>query len=574
MRTFGVPQIFSTMKKLLAIIAGTLLLTNCGEITKDSSKSVFAINDSIAPVVNKTPFLWEGANIYFLLTDRFNNGNPENDLNYDRTDTTGPLRGFMGGDIEGITQKIKEGYFTDLGINAIWFTPVVEQVHGATDEGTGNTYAYHGYWVKDWTDLDPNFGTKKDLEILVKTAHKNGIRVLMDVVLNHTGPKTEIDPVWPSDWVIMEPVCEFTNYQNTTACTLVANLPDIKTATDEAVELPDALLAKWKKEGRLSVELDELQLFFDRTGYPRAPRYYIIKWLTDYVNELGIDGFRVDTAKHVDEKAWAELYKESSYAFETWKKKHPDLVLDKTPFYMVGEVYNYGISGGRQFDFGDKKVDYFSNGFNSLINFELKEDAKLNYETIFKKYNKLLNTKLKGASVLNYLTSHDDGSPFDKDRKRPFYAANVLLLTPGASQVYYGDETARDLTIEGTVGDATLRSFMNWEELDSVKTREILTHWQKLGKFRNAHPAIGAGKHKRLGKKPYVFSRTYSEGDYKDKVVIGLNLPKGKKSLWVKGFFGDGTKLYDTYSSTLVEVKKGSVQLDNDFDIALLELAK
>ncbi len=574
MRAFGIPQIFSNMKKLLAIIAGALLLTNCGEITKDSSKSVLAINDSISPTVNKTPFLWEGANIYFLLTDRFNNGNPENDLNYDRTDTTGPLRGFMGGDIEGITQKIKEGYFTDLGINAIWFTPVVEQIHGATDEGTGNTYGYHGYWAKDWTAIDPNFGTKKDLEILVKTAHKNGIRVLMDVVLNHTGPTTEVDPVWPSDWVIMEPVCEFTNYLNTTACTLVANLPDIKTATDEAVELPDALLAKWKKEGRLSVELDELQLFFDRTGYPRAPRYYIIKWLTDYINELGIDGFRVDTVKHVDEKAWSELYKESSYAFETWKKKHADLVLDKTPFYMVGEVYNYGISGGREFDFGDKKVDYFENGFKSLINFELKEDAKQEYETIFKKYNKLLNTKLKGASVLNYLTSHDDGSPFDKERKRPFYAANVLLLTPGASQVYYGDETARDLTIEGTIGDATLRSFMNWEELDSLKTREILTHWQKLGKFRNAHPAIGAGKHKRLGKKPYVFSRTYTEGDFKDKVAIGLNLPRGKKSLWVKGFFGDGTKLYDTYSSTLVEVKNGSVQLDNDFDIALLELAK
>ncbi len=574
MRAFGIPQIFSNMKKLLAIIAGALLLTNCGEITKDSSKSVLALNDSISPTVNKTPFLWECANIYFLLTDRFNNGNPENDLNYDRTDTTGPLRGFMGGDIEGITQKIKEGYFTDLGINAIWFTPVVEQIHGATDEGTGNTYGYHGYWAKDWTAIDPNFGTKKDLEILVKTAHKNGIRVLMDVVLNHTGPTTEVDPVWPSDWVIMEPVCEFTNYLNTTACTLVANLPDIKTATDEAVELPDALLAKWKKEGRLSVELDELQLFFDRTGYPRAPRYYIIKWLTDYINELGIDGFRVDTVKHVDEKAWSELYKESSYAFETWKKKHADLVLDKTPFYMVGEVYNYGISGGREFDFGDKKVDYFENGFKSLINFELKEDAKLEYETIFKKYNKLLNTKLKGASVLNYLTSHDDGSPFDKERKRPFYAANVLLLTPGASQVYYGDETARDLTIEGTIGDATLRSFMNWEELDSLKTREILTHWQKLGKFRNAHPAIGAGKHKRLGKKPYVFSRTYTEGDFKDKVAIGLNLPRGKKSLWVKGFFGDGTKLYDTYSSTLVEVKNGSVQLDNDFDIALLELAK
>ena len=84
----------------------------------------------------------------------------------------------------------------------------------------------------------------------------------------------------------------------------VDNLPDIFTESDETVELPDPLLAKWKTEGRLSNELDELQLFFDRTGYPRAPRFYIIKWLTDYVNDLGIDGFRVDTVKHADENAW------------------------------------------------------------------------------------------------------------------------------------------------------------------------------------------------------------------------------------------------------------------------------
>lgn len=561
------------MKKLLCTLVIATLLVHCKETTNKTTVNQLVANDSIAPVADTVPFLWEGANIYFLLTDRFNNGNPENDLNYDRSNETGVLRGFMGGDIEGITQKIEAGYFTDLGINAIWFTPVVEQIHGDTDEGTGNTYAYHGYWAKDWTSLDPNFGNKKDLEKLVKTAHAKGIRILMDVVVNHTGPITEKDPVWPSEWVITEPVCAFTNYENTTACTLVANLPDIKTASDTSVELPDTLLAKWKEEGRLSIELDELQLFFDRTGYPRAPRYYIIKWLTDYVNELGIDGFRVDTVKHADEKTWAELYTEASYAFETWKNKHPDQVLDENPFYMVGEVYNYRISDGRKFDFGDKKVDYFSNGFKSLINFELKEDAKLPYDQIFKKYSRLLNSKFKGKSVLNYLTSHDDGTPFDKDRKQPFYAANVLLLTPGASQVYYGDETARDLTIEGTEGDATLRSFMNWDELDSLKTKEILTHWQKLGKFRSSHPAIGAGKHKRLGKKPYVFSRTYTDGEFKDKVVVGLDLPKGKKSLWVKGFFGDGTKLYDTYSSTIVEVLNGKVQLDNDHTIALLELA-
>ncbi len=115
---------------------------------------------------------------------------------------------------------------------------------------------------------------------------------------------------------------------------------------------------------------------------------------------------------------------------------------------------------------------------------------------------------------------------------------------------------------------------MNWKELDSVpRTREILEHWQKIGTFRNDHPAVGAGIHKRLAQKPYVFSRYLKiNEDTVDKVVVGLDLPAGKKSLWVKGFFGDGTTLYDTYSGTEVVVSNGKVMLENDFDIALLEV--
>ncbi len=523
---------------------------------------------------DSVPFLWEAANVYFLLTDRFNNGNPENDLNFERTEPTGPFRGFMGGDLAGITQKVESGYFDSLGVNALWFTPVVEQIHGATDEGTGNSYGYHGYWARDWTALDPNFGTRAELQALVETAHSRGIRVVMDVVLNHTGPVTPQDPAWPDDWVRLEPVCAFQDYETTTACTLVANLPDIYTESDAPVELPDALLAKWKEEGRLSAELDELQVFFDRTGYPRAPRYYIIKWLTDYVNDLGVDGFRVDTAKHADEKAWAELYHEASFAFEAWKKRHPDKVLDNNPFFMVGEVYSYGISGGREFDFGDRKVDYFDYGFKSLINFELKTDAGKPYEQIFSKYNQLLQTKLQGQGVLNYLSSHDDGAPFDPNRTQAYRAANVLLLTPGAAQIYYGDESARVLQAEGAVGDANLRTFMNWAELDSLPEKQnVLKHWQKLGSFRARHPAIGAGKHNRLSARPYVFSRTYASENYRDKVVVGLDLPQGKKSLNVRGFFGDGTTLRDAYSNTQVVVKKGVAELDTPFDTALLEVA-
>ncbi|MGB5404445.1 MAG: alpha-amylase, partial [Robiginitalea sp.] len=80
-------------------------------------------------------------------------------------------------------------------------------------------------------------------------------------------------------------------------------------------------------------------------------------------------------------------------------------------------------------------------------------------------------------------------------------------------------------------------------------------------------------KHTRLSKTPYVFSRTYSSDTYRDKIVVGLNLPQGKKSLRVKGFFGDGTVLYDTYSETQVVVKNGKVELDTPFDTVLLEIA-
>jgi len=563
------------MKKGLLLAVFLLIILSCKEHKIEVIKEEATTIELSQKPKLKPLFDWNAANIYFLLTDRFKNGDTLNDITLNRTKETAVLRGFMGGDIQGITQKLNEGYFTDLGINAIWFSPVVEQIHDNVDEGTGSTYAYHGYWAKDWTALDPNFGTKKDLEVLVRTAHEKGIRILMDIVLNHTGPVTDMDPVWPNEWVRTGPVCEYNNYETTTNCTLAKNLPDIITESDNAVVLPDALMAKWKEEGRLSNELDELQVFFNRTKYPRAPRFYIIKWLTDYVNDLGIDGFRVDTAKHVDEKSWKELYSEASHAFNTWKKKHPEEVLDDNPFYMVGEVYGYGLSGGREYDFGDKKVDYFDNGFHSLINFELKDDAKNDYETIFKKYSDLLHTKLEGKSVVNYLTSHDDANPYDEERKNPYRSANILLLTPGASQIYYGDESNRDLTIEGTQGDATLRSFMNWEELDSIPNiKKVLAYWQKLGQFRSNHPAIGAGRHQRLSKQPYVFSRTYIKKEFKDKVVVGLDLPTGKKSLWVKGFFGDGTKLFDTYSETYVTVDNGKVVLDNDFDIALLELAK
>ncbi|MCL7753272.1 alpha-amylase family glycosyl hydrolase [Polaribacter sp. Z022] len=551
------------MKNSILIIS-LVMLFSCNNKTTNKTSS------KTANKMEKKEFVWEGANVYFLLTDRFNNGDSSNDFNIKRTNKTGKLRGFEGGDIKGITQKIKEGYFTKLGINAIWMTPIVEQIHGSTDEGTGVSYGYHGYWAKDWTKIDPNYGTKEDLKELVAIAHKNGIRVLLDAVINHTGPVTKEDPVWPSDWVRTSPNCKYSNYENTISCTLVKNLPDIKTESNENVELPPQLVAKWKAEGRYEQEVKELDAFFERTGHPRAPRFYIMKWLTDYITEFGIDGYRADTVKHTEENVWSEFKTECDYAFAQYKKNNPEKVLDNNPFYLVGEVYNYGISGGKYYDFGDKKVNYFDNMFTSQINFEFKWNVKqMPEKDVFTKYDAILQNELKGFSVLNYLTSHDDGQPFDKERKLPYKTATMLLLTSGASQIYYGDESARSLIIEGTVGDATLRSNMNWNDIEAKEeTQKILKHWQKLGQFRNNHMAVGSGNHTIISdEKGLVFSRLRNN----DKIIAGINLPIGNKEINVSSVFKDGQKINDFYSGQELIVKEGKVVVNSGFDIVLLE---
>jgi alpha-amylase len=546
--------------------------------------SVLAVSVALAfgaaasPALAKQPFSWNNATIYFLMTDRFNNGNPANDHAYGRRDDAAPLRGYMGGDLAGVTAKIREGYFKDLGVDAIWITPPVEQIHAGTDEGTGKSYGFHGYWARDFTSIDASLGTEADMRELVDTAHANGIRVLLDVVMNHTGPVTAEDPVWPADWVRTGPACTYKGAATTIDCTLVANLPDIRTGSNAAVKLPPALAAKWKAEGRYLREVKELDDFFRRTGYPRAPRYYLIKWHADWVRKYGFDGFRADTAKHTEARIWKELKQVAGAAHEEWKRANPAKRLGNDKFFMTAEVYNYAIKHGRKFDMGGgQMVDFFENGFDSLINFSMKEDAQKGAEALFSSYSAALNGPLAGYSVLNYVSSHDDGTPFDPLRTRPFEAATKLMLAPGAAQIYYGDETARLLRSDGAEGDANLRSFMNWDDLaknaqrPNYRVADVRDHWAKLGQFRRAHLAVGAGVHQMIQHSPYVFKRTYDKHGVSDKVVVALGLPTDKPaSIPVRGVFGDGQTVRDAYSGTSAVVAGGVVQFPAQNAIVLI----
>ncbi|MCK5412269.1 MAG: alpha-amylase, partial [Gemmatimonadetes bacterium] len=374
------------------------------------------------------------------------------------------------------------------------------------------------------------------------------------------------------DWVRTGPRCVYRDYTTTVDCTLVENLPDILTDRDDPVELPEPLLDKWEREGRLERELAELDAFFERTGYPRAPRYYIMKWLTDWVRELGFDGYRVDTAKHFEEAVSAELKREAERAFADWRAAHPDRVLDDLPFYMMGEVSNYELSNGRDFDFGDRTVDFFDYGYDGLINFGFKREAAGSLDDLFTRYSAALREgDLRGVAILNYVSSHDDGSPYDPDREDPLGAGTRLLLAPGGAQVYYGDELARPLRVEGAEGDANLRSVMNWADLErGGSTAEILEHWQKLGRFRRAHPAVGAGEHRRLQAEPYIFSRTLETDELVDLVLVAMDQGEGAKTIPVFGAFPDGTELLDAYSGATGTVTNGELSLVTESGLVLL----
>jgi len=544
-----------------------LLLGGCPGAGQDRVEQSVAASPAAAAAAR----YWNDATIYFLLTDRFQDGDSTNDRALGRAHDGAVLRSFEGGDLKGVRQRIESGYFDSLGVTAIWLTPFVEQIHAGVDEGTGKTYAFHGYWTRDWTAVDPALGTREDLGAMIRSAHQHGLRVLMDAVINHTGPATPLDPAWPDDWVRSGPNCSYRDFASTVDCNLVATLPDLRTDRDQPVQLPPALLEKWAGEGRKDQELAKLENFFRRTGYPRAPRYYVISWLTDWVRSFGIDGYRVDTAKHFEPEVSVELRAEADAALAEWRRAHPEEVRDSLPFYMVGEVYGWSPGQGRNFDFGDRKVDFFSHGYDALINFGFKSDAAGSLDQLFTRYSAALHGPLDGVGMLNYLDSHDDGSPYDAERKDPVGAAVRLLLAPGTAQIYYGDELARPLRVPGAEGDANLRTPMNWTDLAAGgETRRVLEVWRKLGMFRKAHPAVGAGMHRTLQASPLIFSRTLVAAADTDRVLVAMDQGLAAKSIPVFGLFPDGAQLIDGYTGVEGTVVAGRIALTTGSGLVLL----
>ena len=558
-----------TVKVAPTFAAGTVLRERyTGQaVTVDASGAVSLTPDPTGVVLLEPataaaqPFNWANATVYFVLTDRFLNGDKTNDQSYGRKpDGVQEVGTWHGGDLKGLTSKLD--YLKGLGVTAIWISSVVEQVHGWVSGGQNGDfkyYPYHGYWALDFTTLDANLGTPQELHDLVDAAHAKGLRVLLDVVINHPGYATGDDlvaylpelfkdktgaafkaftPGPGQSWVNWNDLVDYSSsgwVKWWGPKWIRAGFPGFDTPGTDDLTRQLTFLPDMKTE---STEVAPVPAFFAQkagTGVAGlagggTPRQYLARWHSDWVRQYGFDGFRCDTAKNVEVGAWQALKAAALQALAEWKANNPSKKLDDAPFWMTGEVYGHGLS----------KDEYYTSGaFDSLINFKFQPAVQALFEkspdlvksaaeldSIYSDIAGLVSTDA-AFDVLSYLSSHDTRvfySLFAYDAGVQRQAGSALLLAPGGVQIFYGDESGRRLGPASTDSVQGTRSDMNWDTTDAA----ILAHWQKLGLFRKDHPAVGAGVHGKLASPPgtYAFSRTLSKGGVDDKVVVVLTVTK------------------------------------------------
>lgn len=446
----------------------------------------------------------------------------------------------------------------------------------------------------------------------VEAAHKKGIRVVMDVVMNHVGYATlkDMDEFgygeakgdwknyyygeegnrvggsceqdtyynlssdkwgdwWGKDWIRFER--QLYNYSvhdkddEKKVCS--GGLPDILSESTSEVEIPVFLQQKWKKENRYDREIEELDAFFKESGLKKTPVNYIVKWLSDWVRDYGIDGFRCDTAKHIEVEHWGTLKKEASKALKEWRQNNPDAPGAQwtDDFWMTGECYGLGVNLG---------VDYYDNGFDSMINFSFPKDGATG-KALESQYKIFSTINASGATrnILSYISSHDDCIGGRKDL---YKAGTSLLLAPGGVQIFYGDETARQEHPEPWGWkDLRFRIDMNWDNMD----KDVLAYWSKLANFRKNHLAVGGGIHTKISSdsdKFYAFKREYKKNGNKDTVVCVTQAQGGQTiTLDVSSAFSEGVELRDAYTGNTAEVSDdGTVTFKaSDKGVILIEKA-
>lgn len=450
---------------------------------------------------NENDFDWDEAVVYFMMTDRFFDGNESNNT-ASGTDTYGDNPGlYHGGDFAGVTAKLD--YLQDLGVNTIWLTPIVKNIAGVTvtDEGKEDVpynAAYHGYWASDFTKLNPTMGTTEEFKTMISEAHKRGMRIMVDIVVNHAGYGTEST-------------------------------------------FADMLRDKSVSEGDIKSWQSGLPDFATEKADVRAK---LVEWQTSWMKDYGVDYFRVDTVKHVDSTTWAALKNSTTEVNPSFK--------------MIGEYYGAGyasngstLGSGQMdadldFDFNDQATSFVSGNISSVEKFLSARNSALN------------NAYMTGQ----FLSSHDEdgfkaslingkGYTEDEATSAALAAATLQLTAKGIPVIYYGEE----------VGLSGLNNYpyqTNRYDMDFSKaTKDNVTyqHYKNLLSIRNAYTDVFARGSRTVvagsDEEGYdVVSRSYGGTT----LYVGMNIKDTAKEVKVPVSLAAGTEVKDLYSGATYTV--------------------
>lgn len=472
---------------------------------------------------------------YFVLLDRFLDGDTSNEIKegFDKSNKYF----YHGGDLKGLTAKLS--YIKSLGVTSIWISPVFKNQWVQKDPKGQESAGYHGYWITDFTAVDPHLGTAADLKQLIKKAHSLQLKVLLDIVINHTAD------------IIKYKECHFEDgaYRTTEGCPYRSREDSIKPSYTAFV--PEALKEikkpDWLNDFSLyhnqgdSTFSGESVLNGDFVGLDDldTKNENVIRGMIDiyqnWIREFRCDGFRVDTVKHVDIEFW-----------QKWVpaiKKYAES-LKISPFYIVGEAY----------DMLPQDVSRFKTmgTMPSLLDFPLQgairdvfagEAGTKVFEDVFFGDDYYTGAYSSAAELLTFTGNHDMGRlgfyvkkafPNISNQelvKRVLLGYALTFFVRGAPIIYYGDEQG----FVGDGGDADAREdFVK----DTAKTEEAFNEQNDIykalktfAKIRHDHPVLRRG-HMMVrfsSDKPGIFAFTRTDIKKRQEYLVVFNSSRDKQ---------------------------------------------
>ena len=456
-------------------------------------------------------FDWDEAVIYFAVTDRFFDGDASNNDAYGVGDyNTGEKGGssYHGGDFAGLNQKLD--YLKDLGVNTIWITPIVENItEDQHDNKTDTaTYGYHGYWASDFTKLNKHLGTEQQFKALLDAAHSKGMKIMVDVVLNHAGYGTE-------------------KYFNSILTDADGNSISMIRDSNNTISGDD--------------KYDSLSDLPDFVTENKAVTDQLVTWQTEWMSKYSIDYYRVDTVKHVETTTW-EAFKNSL------TKVNPD-------FKMIGEYSGAGYANNAG-ELGTGSMD-------ALLDFDFNDFAQKfvtgdisGVESSLQKRNGAINNT---ATMGSFLSSHDEDSlqyklvNESKLSEEEAYnlmkvAATLQITAKGQPVLYYGEEIG-----QGGANNwpyQTNRRDFDWTELEKQKadSNSIYNHYKTMLAIRNAYTDVFArGNRSTVAVSDAdgyeVISRSYGNST----LYVGMNVKEAEKEVVIPVAESAGTVLTNLY---------------------------